>query len=79
LLNKKRRANSDEYLKIKNLLDEVAGTEYTPSPRHSTRGGFEWHRLQPVGFRPCKDELPPAEAYATQFFRPKFNFVGPEE
>src|SRR5271169_4077206 len=25
-----------------------------------------WHRLQPVGFRPCKDENPQAEACATE-------------
>jgi hypothetical protein len=75
LLNKKWHANLNEYLKIKNLLDEVAGTEYTPSPRHSTRGGFEWHRLKPMGFRPCKDELPLVEAYATQFLRPKLFFL----
>src|SRR5665213_303384 len=27
---------------------------------------FEWHRLQPVGFSPCKAQTPQAEACATK-------------
>src|ERR1700722_5583772 len=38
--------------------------------------GLKWRRLQPTDFRPCTDQPPQAEAYATQAlnqFRPVVN------